>query len=136
MFEDCNFKIYEEITTTYLTKKIYEKIDASSKQWLEVSFSSSVDNLLTLLGTRNPEQPFYTILQTQRGCSEPHQWSESYSVFRVNRNAWKDNRASLKTRGEWVTKDYFRGLMIMNTRDKFTIEGSKSLKKHTWEVKN
>jgi len=132
MFEDCNFKIYKEITTTYSTKKIYEKIDASSKQWLEVSSSSSVDNLLTLLSMRNPEQSSYTILQTWRGCSEPHRQSESCSVFRVNRNAWKDNRASSKTRGEWVTRGYSRGPMIMDTRDGFTIEGSGSLKGHTW----
>jgi len=64
MFEDCNFEIYEEITTTYSTKKIYKKIDASSKQQLKMSFSFSVNNLLTLLGMRNPEQPSYTILQT------------------------------------------------------------------------
>ena len=54
----------------------------------------------------------------------------------MNRNAWKDNRASLKTRGEWVTKDYSEGLIIMNTRDRFTIESSESLKEHTWEVKS
>ena len=35
MFEDCNFEIYEEMTTIYSTKKIYKKIDALSKQQLE-----------------------------------------------------------------------------------------------------
>ncbi len=31
MFKDCSFEIYEEMTTIYSTKKIYKKIDASSK---------------------------------------------------------------------------------------------------------
>jgi len=64
MFEDCDFEIYKEMTTIYLTKKIYEKIDALSKQQLEVSFSFSVDNLLTLLNMRNSEQSSHTVLQT------------------------------------------------------------------------
>ena len=64
MFEDCDFEIYKEMTTIYLTKKIYEKIDALSKQQLEVSFSFNVDNLLTLLNMRNSEQSSHTVLQT------------------------------------------------------------------------
>ena len=31
MFKDCNFKIYKEIITFYLNKKIYKKIDVLSK---------------------------------------------------------------------------------------------------------
>ncbi len=49
MFKDCDFEIYEEMTTTYSTKKIYKKIDASSKWQLEVSSSSHVHILLTLV---------------------------------------------------------------------------------------
>jgi len=49
MFEDCDFEIYEEMATTYSTKKIYKEIDASSKQQLEVSSSSCVHILLTLV---------------------------------------------------------------------------------------
>ncbi len=80
---------------------------------------------------RNFKQSSYTVLQTWRNCSEPHWWSESHSVFKVNRNAWKDNRASSKTKDKWVVKDYFKDLMIMNTRDEFTIKDSESLKEHT-----
>lgn len=54
MFKDCGFEIYEGMTTTYLTKEIYEEIGAPSKQQLEVSPPSSNDSKLTLLGTRNP----------------------------------------------------------------------------------
>jgi hypothetical protein len=64
MFEDCDFKIYKEMTTIYLNKKIYKKIDVSSKQWLKMSFSSSIDNKLTILDMRNSEQSSCTILQT------------------------------------------------------------------------
>ena len=49
MFEDCNFEIYEEMTTIYSTKKIYKKIDALSKWQLEVSSFSCVHILLTLV---------------------------------------------------------------------------------------
>ena len=49
MFEDCNFEIYEEMATIYLIKKIYKKIDALSKWQLEVSSSSHVHILLTLV---------------------------------------------------------------------------------------
>jgi len=49
MFKDCYFEIYEEMTTIYSIKKIYKKIDALSKQQLEVSSSSCVHILLTLV---------------------------------------------------------------------------------------
>lgn len=66
MFEDCGFEIYEEMTTTYSTKEIYEEIGAPSKRRLEVSPPSSVGTILIPLplGTRNPEQPPHTVLQT------------------------------------------------------------------------
>jgi len=49
MFEDCGFEIYEGMATTYSTKKIYKEIGASSKRRLEVSPSSRVHILLTLV---------------------------------------------------------------------------------------
>jgi len=136
MFEDCDFKIYKEMTTTYLTKKIYEKIDALSKWWLKVSSSFSVNNLLTFLSTRNSKQSSHTVLQTWRSHSESLWRCESCSVFRVNRNAWKDNRAYSKTRGEQVARGHFRDFLIMNTRDRLTIESSEGFKEPDWEAKS
>ncbi len=49
MFEDCGFEIYEGMATTYSTKEIYKEIGAPSKRRLEVSPSSRVHILLTLV---------------------------------------------------------------------------------------
>ena len=100
--------------------------------WGKSSFLCRNHTKSCLIVWGNPEQPSCTILQTWRACPEPLRWSESCSIFEVNRNAWKDNEAYLKTRGEWVATGHIRGPMIMNSRDRLTIKGSGGLRGHAW----